>query len=84
MEFVCHHLIMRITLLNRCMVFEGNTQRGEGALPYMGYMLEVNLFLCCGKRHAFEVGYQFSPVDVTYKCILGVILRQSTCLNCVR
>ena len=35
--------------------------RGEGALPYMGHVI----CLCCGKGHGFEVGYQFSPVNVT-------------------
>ena len=53
---------------------QGGGGGGEGALPYMGYII----CLCCGKGHGFQVGYQFSPVDVTYNnCIQGVILRQS-------
>ena len=49
------------------------TPKGEGVLPYMGYIIS----LCWGKGHGFEVGYQFSLVDITYNCNHGVIFRQS-------
>ena len=49
------------------------TPKGEGALLYMGYIIS----LCWGKGLGFQVGYQFSPVDITYNCIHGVIFRQS-------
>ena len=65
-EFVCHHWSVRVTLLYRSMLFEGNTQRGRGHSHTYGIVC-----LCWGKGHGFEVGYQLSPVDVTYNCIHG-------------
>ena len=38
-------------------------QGGGGTLIHGIYNIYC---LCCGKGHGFEVGYQFSPVDVTH------------------
>ena len=53
---------------------------GGGALPLIHHCMGYIICLCCGKGHGFEVGYEFSTVDVTNNYIHGVILRQITCL----
>ena len=55
-------------IVNRSMLFGGNTQGGKGTPTHGIYNMFVLL-----ERAFFAVGYQFSPVNVTYNCICSVI-----------
>ena len=62
--------------------------KGEGHDSHTWDIYTGNMFVLWERAFSFEVGYQFSPINITYNCVHGVIFRQISTsghlmINCV-